>query len=134
MAEAIVGITVATIVTLIAYVYMAVCLMLIAQKTDTRYPWLAWIPIANVFLMCMVAKKPWWWALVMVVAYSIVAGFYYGNIGWLASLFYIVGLVFTIIVWIAICQARSRPGWWVILILIPLVNIVIIGVLAFSKK
>ena len=31
-------------------------------------------------------------------------------------------------------QACNRPGWWVILILIPIVNLIIFGILAFSKK
>jgi hypothetical protein len=117
---------------LIFYVYMAICIMFIAQKTGTKYPWLAWIPIANVFLMAMIAKKPWWWALIIVLAYVIAWGAMNGNITWLGFLLYIVVLVFAILIWVPICQARSRPGWWVIFLLIPIVNLVFIGILAFS--
>ncbi len=119
---------------IIVYVYVALCLMFIAQKTDTPYPWLAWIPIANVFLMAMIAKKPWLWALIMVIAYGIAAGTLNGPVAWLGWIFEIVGLVFTILIWIAIFQARHRPGWWVIWMFIPIVNFVMIGVIAFSKK
>jgi hypothetical protein len=119
---------------LVLYVFMAICLMFIAQKTDTKYPWLAWIPIANVFLMAMIAKKPWWWALIVVLAYGIAAGTINGAASWLGWILDIAGIVFTILIWIAICQARNRPGWWVVLLFIPIVNLVIIGVLAFSKK
>ena len=93
---------------IIVYVYVALCLMFIAQKTDTPYPWLAWIPIANVFLMAMIAKKPWLWALIMVIAYGIEAGTLNGPIAWLGWIFEIVGLVFTILIWIAIFQALSQ--------------------------
>jgi hypothetical protein len=119
---------------IIIYVYVALCLMFIAQKTDTPYPWLAWIPIANVFLMAMIAKKPWWWALIMVIGYGIAAGTLNGPVAWLGWIFEIVGLVFTILIWIAIFQERHRPGWWVIWMFIPIVNFIMIGVIAFSKK
>jgi len=90
--------------------------------------------VANVFLMAMIAKKPWWWALIMVLAYGIAAPLMNGSLGWLGWVLYIIGIIFTIIIWIGICQARNKPGWWVVLLFIPLVNLVIIGVLAFSKK
>jgi peptidoglycan biosynthesis protein MviN/MurJ (putative lipid II flippase) len=119
---------------LIVYIYMALCLMFIAQKTNTAYPWLAWIPVANVFLMAMIAKKPWWWALIMVLAYGIAAAVLNSGAGWLGWILYIVGIIFTILIWIGICQARNRPRWWVVLLFIPIINLVIIGILAFSKK
>ena len=115
------------------YIYMAICLMLIAQKTNTKYSWLAWIPIANVFLMAMIAKRPWWWALIIVIAFAVAAAMMNGPLGWLGWVIYLAAVVLTIIIWIGICQARNRPGWWVILLLIPIVNLVILGVLAFSK-
>jgi hypothetical protein len=119
---------------LILYVYMALCLMFIAQKTDTPNSWMAWIPVANVFLMARIAKKHWWWALIMLLAYGIAAALMNADSGWLGWLLGLVGVVFTILIWIGICQARNRPGWWVILVFIPIVNLVVIGVLAFSKK
>lgn len=119
---------------IILYIYLALCLMFIAQKTDTPNPWLAWIPIANVFLMAMIAKRPWWWALIIVLAYGIAAALMNGDMAWLGWLIEIVALVFTIIIWVGIFQARHRPGWWVIWLFIPIVNLIIVGVLAFSKK
>jgi hypothetical protein len=32
-----------------------------AKKTNTQNPWLTWIPIANIYLMCIIAGKPGWW-------------------------------------------------------------------------
>lgn len=42
---------------LIVYVWMAICLQKIAEKTNTPNGWMAWIPIANIYLMCMIAGK-----------------------------------------------------------------------------
>src|SRR5690348_4514938 len=44
------------------YIYVSLALQTIANKTgNTQNSWLAWIPIANIFLMLSIAKKPMWW-------------------------------------------------------------------------
>jgi len=48
------------IIGLALYVYSSWALMTIAKKTDTPNAWLAWIPIANLYLMTQVAQIPWW--------------------------------------------------------------------------
>src|SRR5438045_8243486 len=74
------------------YVYMALALQTIANKTKTENSWLAWIPIANIVLMLNVAKKP---------------------IGWIILCFIPgVNLVVLVIVWIAVVEARAKPSWW----------------------
>src|SRR5258708_8656229 len=42
------------------YVYIALAVQTIAEKTNTENTWLAWIPIANVILLLNIAKKPIW--------------------------------------------------------------------------
>ena len=95
-----------------AYVWMALCLQIIARKTDTPNKWLAWIPIANIYLMCKVAGKPGWWTVLFFVP--------------------IANIVFAILVWMKIAEARNQPGWLGILTIIPIGNFVIPGILAFS--
>jgi hypothetical protein len=85
------------------YVYFALALQTIAKKTNTENAWLAWIPIANVILMLNVAK-----------------------------LIPIVSIVIFIIVWMAIAEARGKPGWWGILLIVPVVGIIVPGYLAWS--
>ena len=121
---------------IILYIYTAICLQFIAKKTSTRYGWLAWIPVANIFLMAMIAKKPWWWALILVLAD--VVGVTVGTITggepiWLVWILSIIALAFYILICIGICQARNKPAWWAILLFIPVVNLVFYGLLAFSK-
>jgi hypothetical protein len=40
--------------------------------------------------------------------------------------------VICVLVFMGIAEARGKPGWWGILMLVPLVNIVILCLLAFS--
>ena len=98
---------------LIVYVYFAICLMMIANKTSTSNAWFAWIPILNVFLMLMIAKKPLWWFILLLIPF--------------------VNIVIGIIVWMAIAEARGKPSWLGILMIIPFVNLVIPGILAFTE-
>ena len=98
---------------LIIYVYFAVCLMMIANKTNTSNAWLAWIPILNVFLMLMIAKKPLWWFILLFIP--------------------LVNIVIYVIVWMGIAEARGKPSWLGILMLIPVLNLIVPGILAFTE-
>lgn len=97
---------------LAAYVYMALALQTIAQKTNTDNGWLAWIPIANVILMLNIARKPIWWIVLFLIP--------------------LVSLVMAIIVWMGIAEARNKPSWWGVLMIIPVVGIIVPGYLAWS--
>jgi len=96
----------------VIYVYMALALMTIATKTNTPNGWLAWIPIANLFLMLTIAQKPAWWFVLCLIP--------------------LVNIVIFIILWMAIAEARHKPNWWGILMLVPLVNFIVPGYLAWS--
>ena len=94
------------------YVYMALALQTIADKTKTENSWLAWIPIANLVLMLNIAKKPMWWIILFFVPF--------------------VNIVMAIIVWMAVAEARGKPSWWGILTIVPVANLIVPGVLAWS--
>jgi Family of unknown function (DUF5684) len=94
------------------YVYMSLALQTIATKTGTANAWLAWIPIANLFLMLSVAKKPMWWFLLFLIP--------------------LANVVVAIMVWMAVAEARGKPNWWGILMIVPLVNLVVPGYLAWA--
>jgi hypothetical protein len=100
------------ILVLALYIWMALCLQTIARKTGTANDWLAWVPIANVYLMVMIAQKEWWWFLLCLIPY--------------------VNLVIIIILWWKIAEIRGKPGWISLFLLVPIVNFVIPGILAFS--
>ena len=103
------------------YVYTAFAFMTIARKLGYDKPWLAWIPIANAFLIPILAKKRWTWGFIFLVP--------------------IVGAVFYFIWMWNIFEQRKYPGWLSLIILgsfIPLIgwlasiaNLVIFGVVAW---
>lgn len=49
------------------YVYTALAWSTIAKKLKYEYPWLAWIPIANLALLPILADKEWYWAFFFLV-------------------------------------------------------------------
>ncbi len=100
------------IVFLAIYVYVAYSLQVIADKTNTENSWLAWIPIANVYLMCKIAGKPGWWLILFLIP--------------------IVNIVIGIIVCMKIAELRDKPNWVGILWILPVVGLIIPGYLAFS--
>jgi len=94
------------------YVYIALALQTIAQKTNTENGWFAWIPIANIILMLTIAKKPIWWIVLFLIP--------------------LVSIVMAILVWMAIAEERNKPSWWGIMVIVPVMNLIMPGYLAWS--
>lgn len=94
------------------YIYFALAIQTIANKTATPNSWLAWIPIANIFLMLSIAKKPMWWFILCLIP--------------------LVNIVMAVIIWMAIAEARQKPNWWGILTIVPVANLVVPGYLAWA--
>jgi len=91
------------------YVYYALAFMTIAKKLKYDKPWLAWIPVANMFLIPILAKKHWAWGFMFFVP--------------------IANFVFMVIWMWNIYEQRNYPGW---LSLMPILGFVpLLGVLAF---
>lgn len=95
-----------------SYIYFALAVQTIATKTSTPNAWLAWIPIANIFLMLGIAKKPLWWFILFLIP--------------------LVNIVMAVIVWMGIAEARQKPNWWGILTIVPIVNLIVPGYLAWA--
>jgi len=98
---------------LAVYIFQSVCLSRIAKKTNTENPWLAWIPIANVYLMVKISQKPDWWFLLFFVP--------------------LVNIVIGVIIWMEISKRLNKPDWIGILIIVPVANFAMMGYLAFSS-
>jgi hypothetical protein len=94
------------------YVYMALAIQTIAQKTNTENPWLAWIPIVNIILLLNIARKPLWWILLFLIP--------------------LVNIVISVMVWMGVAEARNKPGWWGILLIVPVVGLIVPGYLAWA--
>lgn len=93
--------TIVFFVAIAGYVYGALVWMTIAKKLGYDKPWLAWIPIANLFLLPILAKKHW-------------------AMGFL--LFLPIVNIVLLVIWIwRIYEKRNYPGW---LSLVPLLGLI----------
>lgn len=97
---------------LVIYLFASFTLSIIAKKTNTQDPWLAWVPVGNLVLMARIAEKPFWWGLLLLIPY--------------------VGVVFMVLLWMKIAERRNCPSWYGILMLVPIVNLIILCLITFS--
>ena len=109
------------LLSLVVYVYSALALMAIAKKTKTPNGWLAFIPIANVYLLTQMAGVSGLWTLIVLAPIVPI-------IGGLAMIIVSIWLMWTI------AEKINFPGWTSLLLLIPMVNLVMLGIWAWSKK
>lgn len=100
-------------IVLIAYGYLSFSIQTIANKTDTENAWMAWVPILNIWLLCEIGGKPGWWVLLMFIP--------------------IINIVMTVLIWMAVSDAREKSPFLGVLMLIPFLNLIVPGYLAFSE-
>lgn len=105
--------TVLLILEIAAYVYFCLCIYMIARKLDVPNPWLAWIPLVQLWTVVNCAGKPWWWILLLLVPF--------------------VNIIVGIMLWMSISENLGRNKWLGLLMILPVVNFIYIGILAFSK-
>jgi len=90
---------------LLSYLAWGIALYLIAKKTRTENPWMAWVPVLNLFLLVSIARLGCLWVLALFVP--------------------CVGFFAAIYVWWKICELRGKPGILSVLMLIPGVNLLV---------
>lgn len=98
---------------IVGYLYLSICLFMIAGKTGTDNAWFAFVPILDLILLIQIADKPIWWIILLFIP--------------------IVNIVMGVLLWMAVAEARGRPAWMGLLVLIPGVNLILLGYLAFSR-
>ncbi len=96
------------------YIIFSLPLYVIAQKLGSEMAWLAFIPIANLWLMCDVAGKEWWWILLMFIPF--------------------INIIIFIMLWMAIAENLDQPSWLGLLLLVPIANIIMPFYLAFASQ
>ena len=129
------------VLSLLIWFYIAFALMKIAKKTNTPRGWFAFIPYLNLYLMSRIAKMRWW-PVLLIVAY-----FVFSSLIYLGGFIGIIGMILgTIAIWILIVyvfiwqwkifEAVERPGWWILLVLIPVagpfIYLVVLGMAAWG--
>ena len=87
--------------------------MALAKKTGAEPVWFAWIPILNLILMAKIAGVELWTVIL--------------------ALLPIVNIFTIVWWWMKIAEGRGKPSWWGILMIVPIVNFVIMGMLAWGS-
>jgi hypothetical protein len=113
------------IVMVLVYIYSSFAYMAIAKKAKYSMPGLAWIPVVGPLIVTAKIAKMHWWPILLLI------GFWIPIIGGILNL---VVFVFSIIWLWKTFEAIKKPEWWAILCIIPIVNLVILGIAAWSKK
>jgi len=102
------------------YVYVSITVMKIAQRTKTGPAWLAWIPIVRNYLIVKVAGVPMWTLALLLVGFIPYLG--------VAAMSALTAYWF----W-HVAEKCGKPGWWGILMMVPIANLVVLGLLAWKK-
>ncbi len=107
--------TTALLFAAVMYILLALPLYAIAKKVGHDLAWLAWVPIANAWLMLDLA----------------------GLSGWLLILAFIpiVNIVFWFIMvyaWMKIAERMGHPSWLGILTIVPILNILVPYYIAYA--
>lgn len=103
------------------YIYFAIALMAIANKLKVANGWLAFIPVGNLYLLTQLAGVPWWTMLAFILSFIPVIG-------------PIAILAVTIWWFWNMSERLDKEGWWgVVIALIPIANLILIGLLAWGE-
>lgn len=110
------------------YIYTSLAYMKLAKKTNTEPAWLAWIPIANLYLHSKMAGMHWWPMLLLI---GLVIPF--------VNFAVMIVLIVFIVIWNwKIFEKVGRPGWWAIFMIVPFVGtiifLVLLGIAAWGKS
>jgi hypothetical protein len=116
------------LIVLAGYIYVSFCLYLIAKKTEVPNPWMAWIPLVNLWTFVAAAGREWWWLGIIAAlsALSLISG--------VGIIFGLLNLAAIIYLWICITENVGKNKWLGLLMLVPIVNLIFPAILAFSKQ
>ncbi|KKR05970.1 MAG: hypothetical protein UT34_C0001G0010 [candidate division WS6 bacterium GW2011_GWF2_39_15] len=98
---------------LAGYIYYSLTLMVTAKKLNVPNTWMAWVPIANVFLAIKCADQRAWTFLLFLVP--------------------LVNLGYAIYIYMKIAERRGFQSWLGLLMLVPIANIILPGYLAWAE-
>jgi hypothetical protein len=100
-----------------SYVYMGITLSKIGKKLNYEKTWFAWVPILNFVMMLQLADlSPW---LILLGLVPVVNG--------------IAMLVLSVITMMNICEKLGKDKLLGLLVLVPIGNLVLLGILAWGK-
>jgi len=108
-----VGFAISSLMGIATYVYTSLAYMKIAKKLNHPNPWFAWVPILNLILHLQLGGMTGWQILLMFVP--------------------IANIVVYIIAMMNICEKLGKEKLLGLLVLVPLANYILLGILAWGK-
>lgn len=99
---------IAFLIIIALYVYNALSWYSIGKKLKYKYPWIAWIPVANISMMLQLGGFHWAWVFLILIPIA----------GWIAL------AIMTIIATWRIFEKRNYPGWLSLVILLTMIPFV----------
>lgn len=129
---------------LIVYIYSSLAFMAISRKTGVGPAGIAWIPFVGKPLLSAKIAKMHWWPLLLLLVYILnpIAGLADSTVVAISAMIIVwTGTIIFMIYWIIwgwkVFEAVGRPGWWMILSIIPLLGfvlyLILLGVAAWGK-
>jgi hypothetical protein len=122
-----------SIVGLVTYLYLAYCLRAIARRRGLPHPWLAWIPIVNVYLLCRCACRRLGSAIAFFIGFGVVTAIAIALPFNDTLITPLMNAVLSAVVFVKLSRRLGRNMWWGLLLLVPFLNLVVIWVFAFSS-
>ncbi len=107
------------------YIYTSFAFLAIARKVKFKHPKIAWIPAVGPLLIMSKTAKMHWWPILLLIGMVV---------PFIGSVALLILAVYSVIWLWKTFEALKRPGWWAILCIIPVVNLIFIGIAAWSKK
>jgi hypothetical protein len=98
----------------IFWAYPCLCIWRIARKTNTADSWMAWIPLLNLYLVCRIGGESGAWVLACLIPY--------------------VGIIVALLLLVQLPKALGVKGGEKYLVVVPLVNYIYLGYLAFRRE
>jgi Family of unknown function (DUF5684) len=97
---------------ILIYSFVSLSLYRIASRLAVPYAWLAVIPLVREWLIIKMTGRSWKWFVLILIP--------------------IINIVVAWLVWGDLARKLNRSVWYGRLMIIPLVNIILIGVLAYE--
>jgi len=120
-------------VSIAMYAWFAICLAVVAHRGRLRLWWVAPVPVANFALMCALGNRSsrcfWGFTLpFLALVLGLAVWLPLWTLGWL-----LVWAVAWGVAWTGITRERGRPAALGLLILVPVANLALVGLLAFGE-
>ena len=114
------------------FIYIGFALRTLAKRNNIPHAWMAFVPVIQGYLFVKIAKCSggWFWILFILCGAAIEVdrqvypwAVLWVSLGFIASYFYL---------WACLARSIGRSWFWGLLMMVPLLNVVVLGFLAWT--